>query len=184
MATQGQKQALVAAADPLNDAGILRQVFTFLPGTWLFLGAVCSEWTTIYASTAAKQVRSFTLHGISRLVTCGAKTTLYNAAVASPAAARLAYECGLANMISHNSRLQMAAGLRADIQTLTALGELGMPLSASLANAVARSGRLEALQQLLTGQVRPVMPDLGHHAARSGSISMLNWLRFRGLVRF
>jgi hypothetical protein len=128
---QGQKQALVAAADPLNDAGILRQVFTFLPGSWLFLGAVCIEWATIYASTAAKQVRSFTLHGISRLVTCGAKTTLYSAAIVSPAAARLACECGLANMLSHNSRLQVAAGLHADIQTLTALRELGMPLSAS-----------------------------------------------------
>jgi hypothetical protein len=37
-----QKQAVVVV-DPLRDAGILGQVFALLPGTYLFLGAVCRE---------------------------------------------------------------------------------------------------------------------------------------------
>jgi hypothetical protein len=36
-----------AVAEPLRDACVLNQVFTFLPGHWLFLGAVCKEWEAL-----------------------------------------------------------------------------------------------------------------------------------------
>jgi hypothetical protein len=45
-----QKHAAVAEIDPLRDAGILQHIFEFLPGCWLFLGAVCREWEAVYAS--------------------------------------------------------------------------------------------------------------------------------------
>jgi hypothetical protein len=58
--TRRQKQALVAG-NPLRDAGILRNVFSFLPGHWLFLGAVCREWAAVYAALKAQEVRKVTL---------------------------------------------------------------------------------------------------------------------------
>jgi hypothetical protein len=109
-------------------------------------------------------------------------TTLFSAAVASPATARMAYDSGL--MIGLISNFQFIAGLYADTETLVVLRELGMPLSESLVNATALSGRLHMLQQLLSEQqcARPI--NLSHYAARSGSISMLNWLRTQKWCEF
>jgi hypothetical protein len=179
--TRRQKQALVAA-NPLRDASILKQVFSFLPGHWLFLGAVCREWAAAYASIAEQQVRSVSLYGNPKLVTCGAKTTLYSAAVASPATAELAFAYGLA--ISGNE-LQVIAGLHADVETLTVLQELGIPLNDRVGKAVALSGRMNVLQHLLTTmQWLRTSSALSHYAARSGSISMLKWLRTESWCEF
>jgi hypothetical protein len=150
-------------------------VFSFLPGCWLFIGAVCREWRPVYAGIADQDLQCFIYHSKSRrFKTCGPTTTSYSAAVASPATVRLAASCGLA--ICKNYELQVAAGLTADTQTLVALLELGMS-SNTLVNAVALSGRLNVLQHLFTEQKRRTPSLLSECAARSGSINMLNWLR-------
>jgi hypothetical protein len=175
---------LSAVCSPLKDAGILQQVFTFLPGCWLFLGAVCSEWRQCYASIGGQQVCGFSSYGDRKFVLCGLKTTLYSAAVASPATARLASSCGL-EVGMDNKRLQLIAGLHADLETLTTLRELGMPLSENLIEAVALSGRLDILQHLITEQQCPISSKkFSHYAARSGSISMLQWLRSENSCTF
>jgi Ankyrin repeats (3 copies) len=177
--TPGQKQALVAASHPLTDTSILKQVFTFVPGCWLLLGGVCREWKAVYAGIADLQVRACKLYNSTELVTCGAKTTLFSAAVASPAIARLACESGL--QICTDVRMQVVAGGHADTQTLTALRELGMPLRDGVVLAAAQSGRLNILQYLLIEQHCPRHNYLSYYAARSGSISMLNWLEDEAL---
>jgi hypothetical protein len=83
--------------------------------------------------------------------------------------------CGLG--ISTNNNLQRIAGLHADKEMFTVLRELGMPLSETVVNAAALSGRLSILQHLLFAQQCPSPDNLGYCAARSGSINMLNWLR-------
>jgi hypothetical protein len=180
--TRKQKQALTAASNPLIDTGILQQVFTFLPGHHLFLSAVCREWRAVYASMADQQMRTFRLYGNTKHVACGARTTLYSAAVASPATARLACECGV--QFFSNMHMQVIAGGYADTQTMAALRELGMPLSESVILAVGLSGRLNILQHLLIEQLCPKHNNLSHYAARSGNISMLNWLRAQGWCVF
>jgi hypothetical protein len=174
MATS-QAQDLAAEINPLRDAGILQHTFTFLPGHWLFLGAVCSEWKAVYARMRGMRVPSSSLYSKGKLVTCGPETTCYSAAVASPATAGLASSSGL--RIRGNRELKFIAGLHADMNTLTALRGLGMAPSSMLIMAVAQSGRLSVLQQLLSEQQCPQLPGLSQYAARSGSISMLNWLR-------
>jgi hypothetical protein len=105
-----------------------------LPGNYLFLSAVCSEWRAVYAGIADQQLRNFGLSGNPKLVTCGARTTLFGAAVASPATARLACEFGV---LPTNVRMQVIAGGHADIQILAALRELGIPLSEIVVKAAA-----------------------------------------------
>jgi hypothetical protein len=173
--TRRQKQALVAVTDPLKDAGILQHVFKFLPGHWLFLGAVCQEWQAVYASIEEQQLCSIRLNVNQKFVACGPRSTACSAAVASPATARLSCVCGLE--ICTSMKVQVIAGLRADVQTLTLLRELGMPLSDLLIKAVALSGRLDVLQHLESDQQCPTIGALSFYAARSGSISMLNWLK-------
>jgi hypothetical protein len=179
--TRRQKQALVAMTNPLRDAGILQRVFTFLPGHWLFLGAVCREWQDSYADMGEQHISSFNSLVYNKPVPCGTKTTLYSAAVASPATARLASSCGLA---VDKKTLQIAAGLLGDMQTLAALRELGMPLSDTVVRAAALSGRLHMLQHLLAQQGCPRPKTIGLNAAGSGSISMLKWLRLQSWCKF
>jgi hypothetical protein len=114
----------------------------------------------------------------SKAVTCGTKSTCYSAAVASPATARLACECGLP--ITTNDDLQVIAGLHADIQTLSALLEEGMPLTDTVVNTVVSTGCLEVLQQLLSIEHCPKPGQLSYYAARSGSITMRKWLKEQG----
>jgi hypothetical protein len=79
---------------------------------------------------------------------------------------------------------KLRAGLYADIETLVALRELGMPLSETVINAVALAGRLDILQHLLVEHQCPVTDELSYYAARSGSIPMLHWLRSRTQCQF
>jgi hypothetical protein len=143
VSTRKQKQAAAETSDPLKDAGILQQVFAFLPGHYLFLGAVCREWNALYAGMADQLVRSVRLDGLLKLVACGPKSTLYSAAMASPATVRLACELGVC---TEKKSLQTIAGVYADLETLAVLRELGMPLSEALVEGVALSGRLNILQ--------------------------------------
>jgi hypothetical protein len=165
----------VAASIALSDAAIIQQVFSFLPtGNWLFLGAVCREWKAAYADHADQRVYNFDLYCKPKLVTCDSKTTLYSAAVVSPATVRWAQGCGLA--MRKNYKLQEIAGRYADLNTLAALSELDMPLGGTVCCAAALSGRLCVLQQLLSEQ-GPMHNGLSYCAGRSGCIDMLNWLR-------
>ena len=177
-----QEQSAVALANPLRDAGILRQVLTFLSGNYLFLGAVCREWKQVYAGVEAQKVQRIRIYGSPKMVTCSSKTTQYSAAVASPAAVRLTHSCGLE--LSENKKLELIAGLLADLETLAALRELGMPLSDRVVEGVPLSGRVDIHQHLLTEQQCPRPFLLSYYAARGGSISMLSWLRAQSWCNF
>jgi hypothetical protein len=182
--TRRQKQALAAVPDPLREAGILKQVFAFVPGNYLFLGAVCREWNTVYVGIGAWQVRSISFDEYYKPVLCGYSTTLCSAAFASPTSARQACdsECGL--QIRTKDNVQVVAGLHADIETLDTLSELGMPLRDVVLNAAALSGRLHIIQHLLTKQQCLAPLQLSHYAAHSGSIDMLDWLKAEGWCAF
>eukprot|EP00953_Heterococcus_sp_UTEX-ZZ885_P009330 5509-Heterococcus_DN1.PRE.2 len=180
--TRRQKQALAAVTNPLKDAGILQQVFTYLPGNWLFLGAVCSEWRVVYVGVADQQLRSIkrNIRGEQKLVTCSARTTLFSAAVASSMTAVLTGSCGL----PVNDNLQRIAGWYADIETSIVLRELGMPLSELAVKAAATAERLDILQSWLSEPECPKPATLGHNAANGGSISILRWLKAEGWCAF
>jgi hypothetical protein len=182
VSTRRQKQA---AVDHLKDAGILQQVFKFLPGNWLFLGALCRDWKEVYADMPDQQVCSVRLDSGNKLVACASKSTLYSAVVASPATVRLACECGLQPDCEPLwTPLSVSAGLHADVPTLITLCELGMPLSSRLVQAAALSGRLNILQHLMKQQQCPRLDALACYAARSGSVSMLRWLGTEGGCEF
>jgi hypothetical protein len=177
-----QKQELPLESGPLRDAGILEHVFSFLPGIWLFLGAVCREWQAVYSNMNGQQVRSLNLYVHIKKFLCNNKITLHSAVVASPATIRLAIDSGLT--LYKNKSLQLVAGRLAGVEVLTSLRELGMEFSNIVAESAALSGRLNILQYLVIEQQCPVSVMLSVYAARSGSISMLDWLKAGGRSGF
>eukprot|EP00953_Heterococcus_sp_UTEX-ZZ885_P007407 4491-Heterococcus_DN1.PRE.2 len=90
-------------------------------------------------------------HLVQKDVSCGSRTTLYSAAVASPETVSLARMCGL--VIS------------------------SMPLNDNVVEAVALSGRCDVLQHLVREWLCQTPSIANALAARSGSISMLQWLK-------
>jgi hypothetical protein len=179
--TRRQKQA---ACTPLRDAGVLQRIFTFLPGNYLFIGAVCREWQVVYAGMADPNVCCFDIEGYLRpWKACNSTTTMYSAVVASPATVRLAHQCGL-NFKDGSGNLQLSAGVQADLCTLAELCKLGMPFGAVLVKATAFSGRVHILQYLILQQQCPIPSGLSQYAARSGSISMLTWLKTQTCCTF
>jgi hypothetical protein len=62
-------------------------------GNWLLVGAVCKEWLALYADLPEQQLCNFRLDENTNVVTCGMKTTLYSAVVASPSAISLTVVC-------------------------------------------------------------------------------------------
>jgi hypothetical protein len=183
VSTRRQKQALAAVSNPLRDVGIVQTVLTYLPGYWLFLGAVCREWKALYADMADQQMYSLGVYSRRSPFTFGSKATLYSAAVASPATARQACECGLAAAIRKDAKLQHIAGLFAGMETLLALRELGMPLvDEEVVRAAAKSGRLSILKHLLVAQQCPVPRALSNWAAHSGNTTCSIGSRQRACV--
>jgi hypothetical protein len=61
-----------------------------------------------------------------------------------------------------NVKLELIAGLHANVETLTELRELGMALSETLVKAVALAGRLNILQHLFAEQQCPRPTSLSH----------------------
>jgi hypothetical protein len=171
-------EASTGCSDQPSERCILQQVFSFLPGHYLFIGAVCREWQGLYVGTADRHFEVHSLWDTLKSKTCDFKTTLCSAAVASPTTTTLACECGL--QVHDKAKLQWTAGLHADSQTLATLRELGMPLSSDVIQGVAKSARLDVLQHLLLDQQCPRPHDISRYAARSGSISMLKWLHAEG----
>jgi hypothetical protein len=146
--------------------------------------AVCRDWKAVYAGKGEQQFHSVSLELRQKLLTCGSKSTLYSAVVASPETARWAHGCGLKTHSCKN--LQVIAGFYADLQRLALLQELGMPLGNTVINAVALSGRLPILEHVLSNVHEQVLDAIGlsQFAARSGSISMLKWLTAKGSCYF
>jgi hypothetical protein len=83
-------------------------------------------------------------------------------------------------VVCENRILQLAVGALADIETLAALRELGMPLSKAVVRAAALSGRLHILQHLLAELDCPRPRTISDAAAKSGIIDMLRWLKTEG----
>jgi hypothetical protein len=179
--TRKQKLAAVAAMHPFSYTGILKHIFAFLPGQYLFLDAVCREWKALYMGIQDQRVHCIHVDGgWDHWQVYDSQTTWYSAAVASPATVRLARWGGL----RRSKNLQLHAGLYASIEALTLLLELDVPLSEELVKAAALSGRLHVLQHLLSLQQCPRPIEMSHYAARSCNISMLNWLRAEGWCVF
>jgi hypothetical protein len=82
----------------LSDATFLQQIFSFLPGNWLFLGVVCRAWMLSYKQMPASRCKTLTskLYGISvRELTLSWSSTLMTAVFESPA--RLRWEFRVAS---------------------------------------------------------------------------------------
>jgi hypothetical protein len=168
-----------AGSNTLCEAGILQNVLSYVgPGHHLFLGAVSSQWRDLHSRVASRQTQVQKLFD-SVSITCDARTTLYSSVFSSPSRVRLAHQSGL-DCTTH--AYKFAAGKHADINTLAAAHQLGMPFTATVLAGAAAVGALHKLIWLHAASRCALDGSIGEHAAMSGSISVLEWLKRRDIT--
>eukprot|EP00953_Heterococcus_sp_UTEX-ZZ885_P002106 1644-Heterococcus_DN1.PRE.5 len=177
------KRVGVAITSPLDDAGILLHILNTLgPGQHLFISAVSKAWKESYESVASVQIAG--LHdfhcSLAYQCTINSQTTLCSAAFASAAVLKLAHASGLIISGRDHKPLQRIAGRAADISTLQAAVELGLPLTDAVLIGTAESGSVSKLQWVHMYQGYQLPYDICDYAARCGHVDTLRWLQNYG----
>jgi hypothetical protein len=150
---------------------LLRSIFSYVPGIWLYAGAVSSAWKQAYEQGA----RTILPRGSCPIICCS-HTTFMAAAFASEAALRLAVECGL-DLLAHSQVLQRLAGRHADLTTLQLAAELGLPWTAAVSRGAASACDLLKLQWLYAQECPRSSWTVITCAASSGCLETLLWLQ-------
>jgi hypothetical protein len=115
-----------------------------------------------------------------RLQSCP-QTTLVSAIFSSASRVRLADAVGL-RLADLEPRAHYIAGKSANVATLAAAFEVGMPCTDDLLRGAAISGSLSKLQWLHTEQRCQFPDDISYWAARQGSMDVLRFLKQCGCV--
>jgi hypothetical protein len=149
MASGSQKCTAAAKTNPLDDAGILERVLSYVPGQWLFLAAVSSLCKDIYSKLTATKVQKISLSNVGEIkkadVNCAQDATLYSSVFGSPSRVRYAHASGVdCSTVGY----QFAAGRHATVASLITARELGMKYSLAVVKGVADSNTLPVMQFL------------------------------------
>jgi hypothetical protein len=136
-----------AAARALDSADTLRVVLDYAgAGEWLFLSTVSAAWCDGCRRIASNDVQTISIYR-RRTVTLAATTTRASAVFASPSRVAWAQECGL-ELANSTPSLQIVAGFSADLLTLAAAKQGGLPLSADVLRGAALSSDLVKLKSV------------------------------------
>jgi hypothetical protein len=172
-------KAKVCTADAntvLSEAAILHHLFSFLPGHWLYLGAVCRAWMLSYKRAHMSEI-CIAEPQRGKKVVCGWCTTLLSAVFQSPSRLRLARDSGVRLSGYGIQDMQFIAGLCADVPTLRLAEDLGMALSASTVKGAACSDRASIVQYLIGVGQCSGDSSVAEYAVHSGNVDILKGLR-------
>jgi hypothetical protein len=166
-----------AAARALDNVHTLQHVLEYTgSGEWVFLSTVNFDWLRLYyVLSDDKKLMNADIYS-HKSVTATASTTLASAAFASPSRVRLASVCGL-QLANSSPQLQLLAGLHASVETLAAAQRCGLLLSSHVVAGAVLSADTGKVSWLLQQQHCRVPYDVADYAARSGSLSMVQWLQ-------
>jgi hypothetical protein len=170
MSSKAQKHSTADNRNPLQQTDTLQRVLDYVgPGHWRFVAEVNSLWRGLYTRVASREMP---LIGSRRKVTYAPQMTLFSAVFASPSRVMLAQPHGLD---CTTAKYQRAAGMYADIATLEAAHELGMPYTTGVMEGAARCNEL-AVVQFLRAQGCSLDHQVFEGAAAGGRIAMCTYL--------
>jgi hypothetical protein len=148
------------------------------PGHHLFISAVSRAWRETYRKVANVQMTGVGHRNEERVLrTITPQTTLGSAVFASASRVKLAHEHALSFSAD---TLKRVAGRTADIATLQVAHGLGLPWSSAFRTGVTESGSVIKVRWLHTDLGECLHAMTCPHAARSGSIDVLRWLKEQG----
>jgi hypothetical protein len=173
MSATSQERNTADSRNPLQHAGILQRVLDYVgPAHWCFVAEVCSLWRDLYKRVACRGMEVRTLWGMVIEMMCVPQMTMQSAVFASPSRVRHAHAHGLSYTADHDQR---AAGMYADIATLEAAHDCGMPYTLAVMEGAARCNEL-AVVQFLRAAGCPWGRQVFERAAARGNTAMCAYL--------
>jgi hypothetical protein len=186
MASAAAQQHVQDERNPLRHNGILELILSSLEGDGIFVLSVNKSWKATYEKLLAhsnaigsRVPEPCRPRGKAHVhdINCTSPQAIF----ASPSRVKLVVATNGVqfNTIDHsdNWRIEFAAGKFADVATLLAARELGLPFSDRVVCGAAASGDISKLDWLLTDQHCPIPEDI---AAQCDDIEMLRWIKQRG----
>jgi hypothetical protein len=166
----GPQECTAESRNTLQQTDILLRVLDYVgPGHWCFVAEVSSLWEDVYFNVATREMQVIN----AKTTTCAPRLTKLSAVFASPARVRHAHAQGCLHLAT--APYQRAAGMYADVATLEAAHELGMPYTRSTMIASVRSNRLTVVQ-FLQSQGCPLDDSMFRTAATRGDIALCAYL--------
>jgi hypothetical protein len=170
------------SSNALLDADTLHSVLSYVgAGHWLPLAAVCSIWKNACQKLASHRQAGFAAAGEAVSIVILPQMTVSSAVFATASSLQLAHVSGFP-LQSSRAGLQFCAGKTADLATLKLAHKLGMVFTAEAALGAAASGSLAKVTWLHTEQNCSLLHSITAHAARSGSVELVRYLKQRGLA--
>eukprot|EP00953_Heterococcus_sp_UTEX-ZZ885_P006839 4174-Heterococcus_DN1.PRE.1 len=175
MNTSSSKRAVIGVASPLDNAGILLHMLSILgPGHHLFISAVSKTWRESYKRVDSVQAAELTWQSYKRVDSVQAAELTWHY-----------HEVAAMHTITSQTTLCSAArivGEVADVATLRVAQGLGLQISDEvlIGAAEAQAASVPKLQWLRTEDNCPLSAEFAYHAAQSGSVDTLKWLKDHG----
>jgi hypothetical protein len=161
-----KKQALpLTCSNPLQQAGVLEVVLSYLGDEGVFVQTVSKMWRALHTKLITEKASS---EGSAQATSY----TSVKAIFASAARLKLAVAYGL-----QLANVQRYAGRHADIDMLRVAFKLGLPRAEDVASSAAESADLSKLIWLRTKQRCRFPSNITATAAAAGSLQMLQWLK-------
>jgi hypothetical protein len=170
------------SSNPLLNADTLHSVLSYVgAGNWLPLATVSSSWKYACQKIASHRQAGFAAAGEAVSIVVLPRMTVSSAVFATASSLLLAHVNGFP---LHSSRegLQFCAGKIADLATLKLAHKLGMVFTAEAALGAAASGSLAKVTWLHTEHKCSLLHNITAHAARSGSVELVRYLKQQGLM--
>jgi hypothetical protein len=175
-AHSSEQAAYDRSSNPLNDAIMLGEIFTFVgPGYRLYCALVSKRWLKLYETVQSIEIVLAKAYGSKNSAQVTSSETSGSAVFASVSSLQFALECGL-QVSAFSDKMQFAAGQFASIDTIQAAHALGLPWSEQLLHGVALSGDVSKLQYLHKEQKCQLPTYICQQGARSGNLNMIKWL--------
>eukprot|EP00953_Heterococcus_sp_UTEX-ZZ885_P014042 7993-Heterococcus_DN1.PRE.1 len=143
------------------------------PGQWQFLATVSKLCKQIYEKVEVYGLPYRDADGHWKAELCTAKSTLLTAVFASVSRVQLAVACGLTIRAISNWRLQRVAGKRSSLSTLPAAHKLKLPLTHHVTLGAARSGSITKLDWLYEEQRQYLPVEIRMAAIGEGHVDVL-----------
>jgi hypothetical protein len=179
IATEAREGSAADSRNPLLNAGILKNVLSYVGvGHCLYVALVSKWWREVYITLENQQLTVYDEVKCKRNITCTPQMTLFSSVFASSARVKLAYESGL----DCNSRAYWrAAGMHADIAALTTAHRLGMQYTEPTMTGAAQCNKLAEVR-FLHEQGCPWPIRLLEDIASSGHFELLRWCHKHGCL--
>jgi hypothetical protein len=174
--------AALTCSSPLNDAGILKEVLSYVrTGEFIFYAPISKLWLECYRAVPAHELVGKNTACRKQNLKVLSMMTLRRAVYVSVARLKVAYAAGL-RFDDDSLKMQVYTGSIASRAVLAEAHKLGLQLSSYTLSGAAGAGELFTVIWLYYEHNCALNSQVDAYSAGGGRIEVLKWLKQQGIV--